>query len=326
VAAMGMTHDFYGYAALLTLLGFFNGLVHPILNAIAVIGCPSEEQRAVNVMFVSQNVGMALGAAVGGFVASLSYQGAFLGNALLYLVFLALFVAFVHEKRRSRNIQQNNEREGDTANPRLWLAVILTCIGFAVSWLCYSQWAAIVPLHSKANGISFSLYSLLWTINGGLILVSYPLKELLVGRYSWSPLGQIMLGTVFFTAGLMTVGFSASYWQFALAMIVTTCGEVLVFPAVPAWMVEHAKDGAKGKMLGTFAAASTVGRMLGPLAGGFVYERLPGHSVFTMASLVCFVTVWNYWFAARLLNPRSRPQFHRVRGVPKEKTVDSTHI
>lgn len=326
VAAMGLTRDFYCYAALLTLLGFFNGLVHPLLSAIAVRGCPREEQRAVNVMFVSQNVGMAVGAAVGGIVASLSYQGAFLGNSLLYLVFLGLFVGLVRERRRDRNMRHMKEREGETANPRLWPTVILTCIGFAVSWFCYSQWAAIVPLHSKANGIPFSMYSLLWTINGGLILVSYPIMELLVRRNHCSPLAQIILGTFFFSVGLMMVGFSVSYWQYVAAMILTTCGEVLVFPAVPAWMVEHARDGAKGRMLGTFAASSTVGRMLGPLAGGFVYEQLPGHPVFTMASLVCFLTIGNYWFAGKLLRSRNRRQFRQVRGVPKEKTVDSSHI
>lgn len=303
VAAMGFVQDFYSYAVLLTLLGLFNGLIYPILNAIAVTGCPGEEQRAVNVLFVSQNVGMAIGAALGGFVANLSIRSVFLGNAILYIVFFILFASLIRGQHRNMSSMKDTHNQG--AERRLssgfvW-AIAMACTGFAVSWLCYSQWAAIVPLHSKVKGISFTLYGLLWTINGGLILLSHPIKTWLLRRYNYSLQTQIICGTLLFAAGLLLVGFAETYWQFVLAMVVMTCGEVLVFPAVPAWMVESADGGSKGKVLGACSASSTIGRMLGPWAGGLVYERSPGHWVFTIAAAVCLLTIWSYRQTGRRL-------------------------
>ncbi|WP_152395619.1 MDR family MFS transporter [Paenibacillus guangzhouensis] len=305
VAAMGFAHDLYSYAVLLTLLGLFSGLVYPILNAMAVTGCPGEEQRAVNILFVSQNVGMALGAALGGFVANLSFQFVFLGNALLYMVFFVLFASLIrqpHQRHRaSIRPSVRRQRGGGLWSSGSGRAVITACIGFAISWLCYSQWSAVVPLHAKAQGISFALYSLLWTVNGGLILLSHPLKTWLIRRFQITLQTQIRWGTFFFTAGLLLVGFADSYPQFVLAMVIMTCGEVLVFPAVPAWMVESTDEYARGKVLGACAASSTVGRMLGPWLGGLVYEGLPGHSVFTIAAMICLVTIWHYRQAGRHL-------------------------
>ncbi|MFD0620704.1 MDR family MFS transporter [Paenibacillus sp. GCM10027629] len=304
VAAMGLANDLYTYAVLLTLLGLFSGFVYPILNAMAVTGCPGEEQRAVNILFVSQNVGMALGAALGGFVANLSFQLVFFGNALLYVVFFVLFASLIrqpHQGHRDAMSPSRSQRDGRLWNSGSGRAVIAACIGFAVSWLCYSQWSAVVPLHAKVQGISFSLYSLLWTVNGGLILLSHPLKTWIIRRYQIALQTQIRWGTFFFTAGLLLVGFASSYWQFVLAMVIMTCGEVLVFPAVPAWMVESADGSSKGKVLGACAASSTVGRMLGPWLGGLVYEGWPGHWVFTIAAAICLVTIWHYRQAGRQL-------------------------
>ncbi|MWV43990.1 MFS transporter [Paenibacillus sp. HJL G12] len=308
VAAIGIVHDVLSYSVLLTMLGLLNGIIQPMLNAIAVAGSPGKEQQAVNGMFVSQNVGMAFGAALGGAIASLSMKGVFFFNALLYVVFLLLFMVLIRERRaytvRDDGSNLPNVLPVRKGSLRWFFAITAICMGFSVSWLCYSQWAAIVPVHSLAKGVSFSHYSLLWTLNGALILASHPLKIWLVGRYRLRPVTQIIIGTIFLSAGLGMVGFAEDFSHFAAAMVVLTCGEVLVFPAVPVWLVDESGDGLKGKMLGICAAASTFGRMLGPLAGGVVYERMPGHWVFTLSSALCLLTVCNYWIAASFLEHR----------------------
>jgi MFS family permease len=141
---------------------------------------------------------------------------------------------------------------------------------------------------------------MLWTINGAQILLSQPLKSWIIRRYAFSLEAQIVSGTVFLAVGLLCVGFSTSYWQFIVAMIVITCGEILVFPSVPVWMVDKADYTAKGKVLGYIAASSTIGRMLGPYVGGVFYENMPGHWLFTVMSIVCALSVFCYIFANKL--------------------------
>lgn len=68
------------------------------------------------------------------------------------------------------------------------------------------------------KGVSFSHYSLLWTLNGSLILASHPLKLWLVGRYRLRPVTQIIVGTIFLSAGLGMVGFADKCSGYALPL------------------------------------------------------------------------------------------------------------
>ncbi|WP_082651142.1 MFS transporter [Paenibacillus etheri] len=300
VTAMGIVRDFYGYAALLTLLGFFGGLVYPVINAVAVSSSPGEELKAVNRIFVSHNIGMALGASLGGLIADMSIRALFFGNALLYVLFLVMFAAFIHEPITPGQAARSN-RSGDgreVAHGSKF--IIILCIAFAISWLCYSQWAAIVPLHSQANSISFRSYSMLWTINGALIMLSLPVKMRLLIRYPVTARGQVVIGSILFGLGLLTVGLSIHYSQFVVAMILMTLGEILVFPSVPAWALEKVGPGARGRVMGWIAASSTAGRMAGPFIGGILYENIGGKGMFAIMAVVCVAGICLYLIPDKL--------------------------
>ncbi|MGL4820505.1 MAG: MFS transporter, partial [Bacilli bacterium] len=83
VSTVGLVfmNDWPSYPILLILLGLGGGLVFPSMYASAAVLWPEGERRTFNNLYVAQNVGVAVGSAVGGWLAILSFDWVFLGLA-----------------------------------------------------------------------------------------------------------------------------------------------------------------------------------------------------------------------------------------------------
>jgi MFS family permease len=77
-------------------------------------------------------------------------------------------------------------------------------------------------------------------------------------------------------------------------MVIMTIGEIFIWPAVPAAAQDLAPVGRSGFYQGVVGSAATAGRMLGPLAGGILFEMynpqimLYGMVLFCGLAFICF--------------------------------------
>lgn len=65
---------------------------------------------------------------------------------------------------------------------------------FAICWIAYIQWETTIASFTQELNISMSQYSILWTVNGIMILVAQPLirpknyfikREFKISNVSW---------------------------------------------------------------------------------------------------------------------------------------------
>ncbi|CAM5201327.1 hypothetical protein UACE39S_04489 [Ureibacillus acetophenoni] len=82
-------------------------------------------------------------------------------------------------------------------------------------------------------GISLKEYGLVWTINGLLIITLQPLVSPLLNRYEHKIKYQLVVGVVIMMSSFVVIQFAESFTIFAIAMIIITMGEILVWPAIP---------------------------------------------------------------------------------------------
>ena len=97
VSILGLVffHGWPLYVVWLALIGFGSGMVFPSMYAMVGTVWPEGGRRAFNAMYVGQNVGIAIGTACGGLVASYRFDYIFLANFILYFVFfLIAFIGF----------------------------------------------------------------------------------------------------------------------------------------------------------------------------------------------------------------------------------------
>ena len=89
--------DILFYSTSLVLIGFGSGITWPVMFAMAGSLWPEGGRRAFNAIYVAQNLGVALGATIGGYVASISFDYIFIAKCPLFAAFF-LIVLFTFKR------------------------------------------------------------------------------------------------------------------------------------------------------------------------------------------------------------------------------------
>jgi MFS family permease len=261
------------YVVFLTVMGFGSGIVFPSMYAMAGSVWPEGGRKAFNSVYVAQNIGVAVGAALGGLVASFSFSYIFLANLLMYIVFffIALFGYRHISVDSGRHLSVLNERKVIRNKSKL-TALLIICAAYLLCWVGYVQWQSTIATYTQEINISLKQYSLLWTINGALIVLAQPILSKAIKRFEDNLKLQIMIGTVIFMVSFGVASVSDKFEWFAISMIILTIGEMLIWPAVPTIANSLAPKGREGFYQGIVNSTATGGRMIGPFIGGVLVD------------------------------------------------------
>lgn len=272
---VGLTiwHGWPHYVWFLTLMGFSGGIVFPSMYAMVGTVWPEGGRKAFNAIYLSQNLGVAIGPAVAGSIASYSFDYIFLANLGMYVVFF--FIAFFGYRKFNiapdRHTSVINEGK-KIKNKAPFYALLIVTSGYLICWLVYVQWQSTIATFTQDIGLTLKQYSLLWTINGILILAFQPVIKPIVKRLEHHIKAQLVLGIVIMMVSFVVVGYAHTFSMFVTAMVILTFGELFVWPAVPTLASQLAPKGREGFYQGIVNSAATVGRMLGPFVGGVLVD------------------------------------------------------
>ena len=90
------------------------------------------------------------------------------------LFFLIVFFGFRNIK--TGNASQVSVLDYEPVSSRTkFTALLILSGGYVLGWIAYSQWSTTVASHTQSIGMPLSLYSVLWTVNGILIVAGQPL-------------------------------------------------------------------------------------------------------------------------------------------------------
>ncbi len=274
-ALIGMTinHTWNFYVVYLTIIGFGSGIVFPSMYAMAGSVWKEGGRKSFNAMYVSQNLGVAIGAALGGLVADIRFDYIFLANTVTYAVFFTIAL-FGYRKIQANPTSQTSilDQSKRIKDHTKLYALLTVCIGYLLCWMGYVQWQTTIATHTQSVGISLKQYSILWTINGAMIVLAQPIISWIVKKYTKTLKAQIIVGLVIFIISFAVVGVAEQYTAFVIAMIIITIGEMFVWPAVPTVANQLAPKGREGFYQGIVNSTATGGRMLGPFMGGVLVD------------------------------------------------------
>ncbi len=276
VLSLAFYQDWYFYISMMILLGFTLGMIFPVMYALAGGLWPEGGRKSFNLMYVTQNLGVAVGSSLGGIVAQSSFQYVFWVNGTTYVFFMVLIWLILPNVKISRDKNPARGQRMDGLIEKGLLrgrgALVLLCFGFMVCWIGYVQWSTSIPTYMNELGLSLSSYSLLWTLNGLLIILVQPLSGYVTTHLLPSLRQQLIVGVLIFVVSLAVLTQANAYAGFVVAMAIMTLGEILIWPAVPSIASELAPAGKSGIFQGIVNGAATAGRMLGPFLGGTLYD------------------------------------------------------
>ena len=167
----------------------------------------------------------------------------------------------------------NSPADGVVVKSRVKLyALLILCTGYLLCWVGYVQWQTTIATYTQEINISLMQYSLLWTINGALIVLGQPILNGLIKYLATTLKIQIIIGMGIFIVSFLVAGNATAFSGFVVGMIILTIGEMFIWPAVPTIAFNLAPKGREGFYQGIVNSTATGGRMVGPLLGGMIVD------------------------------------------------------
>ncbi len=285
-------HGWPWYAVWLVMLGFGGGMIIPAIYAMAGAVWPNGGRQTFNAIYLAQNIGVAVGAAMGGFVAEFSFNYIFLANLIMYIVFALVAVTQFNIEIKAKVKYPTHLDITGKKNKARFISLVLICAMFAICWVAYIQWESTIASFTQSINISMAQYSVLWTINGIMILVAQPLIKPILYLLKGNLKNQMFVGIVIFMLSFFVTSFAENFTIFVVGMIILTFGEMFVWPAVPTIANQLAPDGKQGQYQGFVNSAATVGKAFGPFLGGVLVDAFNMRMMFIgMMVLLVFALI-----------------------------------
>ncbi|WP_432717041.1 MFS transporter [Staphylococcus equorum] len=273
-------HGWPWYAVWLVALGFGGGMIIPAIYALAGAAWPQGGRQTFNAIYLAQNLGVAIGAASGGFVAELSFNYIFIANLLMYVAFAVVAITQFNIKLDVKVKSNDTMSLLSKQNRVQFIALSLLCVMFSICWIAYIQWESTIASFTQEINMSMSQYSLLWTVNGIMILVAQPLIMPIIRLLKGNLKYQMLVGIAIFIMSFLVTSFAEQFSVFMIGMIILTLGEMFVWPAVPTIANQLAPKGKEGAFQGYVNSAATVGKAFGPLIGGVLVDTFNMQAMF----------------------------------------------
>lgn len=289
-------HQAVPFAICLFFLGLAAGWNGTLVSALGATLKRFDGRYVFNMIYFVQNFGIVIGSSVVGFLYDWDLRLPFFVSTLISLGFLAVVLTGYHPLRNLK--RATNERKTDKTKIKLpkmnrYLMITLLMM-LLITWTMYQQWGSNVSVYMTSLGIPFRYYSVLWTVNAGLILL---IQFFIVryGQYIKNHFMPIYIGILMFALSFVVLSIAKQYYLFVTAMVLLTIGEALAFPQVPVIVNRITPEGVKGKYLGLVNSFGSAGRAISPLFGGLMIETFSYRTLFIVAvffNLAILLVVW----------------------------------
>lgn len=236
-----------------------------------------ERPHAFGLMYIAFNLGFAVAAPVGGFLAERSFQWLFWGDALTTAVYGLIITFFIRETLPRKGAASETADEAfvswtdavrhilsDTTFLLFSFAVLLTSVVFMQAF-------STLPMHLSQLQYSKEQIGLLLSVNGILIVFcQIPLTHLLnrFHRVLVILTGELLIAAGF---GLTTI---AESWPVILATItIWTIGEVVQAAFKQSMVADLSPPAMRGRYMGVFGLCHAVGLTFGAPIGGWILQH-----------------------------------------------------
>lgn len=219
------------------------------------------------------NVGMSIGPAAAGFIATRSFSSIFIVDAVTTVaagaVLIATPFAYTHvrqavEKRTMRAALRPVALE----DRRMLLFLSAIFLTGAV----FFQHEGALPLFLVNDlGLSPAFYGMLFTVNTVMIVfMEVPLNA---ATASWPHKRALAIGSLLFALGSGAFALATGPAVVVTAIIVWTFGEMMLFPQAAAFVAEIAPAGRRGEYMGAYSMAFSLAFAVAPWAGATGLSR-----------------------------------------------------
>lgn len=157
----------------------------------------------------------------------------------------------------------------------------------------------IMPAYITEFGATGSTMGLLVAAAGLTQLLFAPIAGEITDKYGRRKL--IIFGIAAFAVSQLIFAFAGSLWQLFASRLLGGMGAAFLMPSMFAYIADITTEEERGKGMGLFSAAMTLGVVIGPGVGGYLVHYGMSVPFIVSASLACFSTVLSFFFLPETL-------------------------
>ncbi|MBN2410041.1 MFS transporter [candidate division KSB1 bacterium] len=270
--ALGYINTFYGFAVLLMILAVVCEAFRPANIAAIAKACPVElRPRGFTINRLAVNLGVTVGPALGGLLAMKNYSYLFWVDGITSIAAAVVFL-YLGSRMQLDMRPVHKQKDDVPMSPFKDVVFMFVLLLLLLTGMMFFQFFNTWPLYlrQKYALIEAQIGTLMGLNALIIVLVEMPLIHSLERR---KPLPIISLGVLFVAAGFVMLPYGNTYLYAALAMVLWTIGEMLVFPLVAAFIANLAHESNQGKYMGMFSFTFSIALVIGPGLGAWVYDH-----------------------------------------------------
>lgn len=291
-----------GFALAMAITGTFNPIYRVGADAmLADLVGPEKRADAYAWMRMGNNVGVALGPAIGGFVATTSYALAFYA-ATAGLAFYGLLVAFFARETLTAGNRAagalERERFGgyervlrDRGYMRFILNYILVSMVMALIWVLLSVYT------KEQFGIPENRYGFILSTNALMVILFQLGVTQVTKRYA--PQRMMALGSFFYASAALIIAYASGFWGFWTSIVVMTVGELALVPTSSSYAANHAPPKMRGRYMSLYGLTWGAASGISPVVGGLLSDTLGPRAPWFAGVLIGLVAVAGFLLLER---------------------------
>jgi len=290
------------WAILMAINGAFAPLYRVGSNSmVADLVEPERRASAYALLRMSNNLGVAIGPSVGGFITAASYALAFYGAAGASAIFALLVMFFVNEtvpqKQVAADQSQTDGGYSQVLRNRPFLAF---CGVYTLGVMAHVLMMVLLPVYAKENfGVPESQYGFIMAANAAMVVLLQYTTTRITERHHHLPV--LAVGSLFLALGAGSVALGWNFPTFLASMIILTIGEMIVMPTSTALTANLAPPNMRGRYMSIYGLTWGIGFGIGPVIGGFLNDNLAPVAIWYGGLVMGLVATSGFVLLARAL-------------------------
>ena len=287
------------------LLSFINEAFRPANStAIAHYSNTGNRTRSYSLNRLSINLGWAIGASIGGIVATHNYEALFWIDGFTNISAAILLFRFLKPKKitleKTSLVEEKIPEKNSAYKDRVYLLFIALVTVFA---LCFFQLFTTVPkyfrdnLHLKESYIGFVL-----ALNG-LLIVIFEMVVIYRLEQKNKNLSYIIFGLIVCALAFASLLIPGPAKIITLIMILLiTVGEIMTMPFMNTFWTQRSNDLNRGQYAALYTMAWGLAQTLGPVLSSFLVDASSFNVLFVVMSLLLLLTALGFVYLSKTQN------------------------
>lgn len=292
---LGQLQNYYAICVFTFLLAMVNESFRPANSAaMGSFSTKENRMRSFTLMRLSFNLGWAVGAGIGGFVAHQSYQLLFWIDGITNILAAILLWYLLPDKSGivKSETKVNDAKKVSMLSDKVFVQFILISIIFLS---CFVQLFTNLPVYFKKELHLEEDYIGYLSSWNGLLIVLIEMMLIFWIEKNWTKKRAVTIGVAFHVlAYLLLVFFQLAFWGAFVMMTFITISEMLAFSVLVSFWMTRTDETNRGQYAAIWTMTWAFSQTVGPFLGSMIAQYAGFKILWLTIALLSTISVFFY--------------------------------